>query len=452
MIESASQAIALEPKTAYFHGVIGEAHLMLGDRGNAKMSLQRAIDLEPAYSWAGLTLFDEQLADDEVEAAAVTLARIESHSPGPLVTARAVQPAARQRDKAEMAKRFTEVCAAPDASDWPVDAAVKAVAATPWSDVLERVLSAAIEQPSSHSQVGAAWLQHVGGRMFFLRLWRELSRLRSRGAAGLRATEAYLGQAKLFRTGLFIACHASWLREHVSLWALAGYALVTRGRYRRARRWFADYRARAPQPWMMINVIAAFQAGSDTAEADSAVEFACTLPGAQKEGKLRLWNAFRLAAAGTAPPPEPAPREEFWLFLHRATQAAATLADGVPDRKEAFRDSRKLLAEATSPYFNRGLGKLKMALHRRAAARIASARGGMVAMLWGWMKCLRSRSRRGADSRAARRPVGAQCCNHGPHDRREVAGISGGAIAALPLHYRAATRASAPRFRLYADP
>jgi tetratricopeptide (TPR) repeat protein len=390
LIAAATQALALEPRNAWFHGVIAEARLLLRDRGAAKTALRQALDLDPGYGWAANVLFDAQIADGEIDAAAATLARIEPHSRTPFMVARAVQLAVRQDDKGEAERRFAQVCAMPDPNDWPIDAAVRAIAGTPWSDVLERVLRRAVEEPGSHAQVGTAWLQLIGRKLFFSRLWSELARLRSRGPAGIRATEAYLRTASPLVVLVFIPRFAESLRAQLSLWALAGYALIARQNYRRACRWFADYRARAPQPWMMSNVIVALQAVRRDAEADAAIEFACALPGAEQESMVRLWNAFRLAIAGKVPPAEREPAEEFWLFLHRVTRAAAASADGAPDRANSFAESRRILAAARSPYFNRWLGRLKMGVHARAAARIARARGGVLAAVWGWLSALRS--------------------------------------------------------------
>ncbi|MGE5049840.1 MAG: tetratricopeptide repeat protein [Deltaproteobacteria bacterium] len=388
MLEAAMQGAALKPQSAPFHAAVAEASLRLGRRSEAKAALRRACDLDPAHGWAAPTLFDELLADGALEEAAAVLARIDARAPSAYVAARKVQLAARRKEQALARSALAEVCAATDANDWPVRSAAEVVAAAGWGRMLENVLSSALRAPVCHPEVGRAWMRHVGARSWLPRLWRELAGLQACGPAGVRAIEEYLNGNYRSAT-LFIARRGETLRGNLALWAAAGYALTSRRRYRAASRWLADYRARSPEPWMMLNVVASLHGDRRYADADEALEFALSLPGATDERNLRLWNGFRLALAGSVPPPEPAPAEDFWVFLHRITRAVAASSSDAADRKAAFRESRRLVHVALAPYFNRWLPSLHRAVLARAARRIAEARGGSLAALWAWSKRVR---------------------------------------------------------------
>jgi len=391
LLAAATRAIALEPRNAYAHGTAGEAKRLLDDRPGAKASLQRAIDLDPSYRWAGITLFDEQMQDGEVEAAATTLARLRIEGADPLVSARMVQIAARRGDREAAAQKLAEVLEQSCENDWPVATAVSAVESAGMRSVLVKALANAIDRPGTHPQAGASWLEHVGVRLPFFRLWPALRALRGKGEIGVRATRAYIHRLARRRVGLFVflLVQGAELRKELHLWAAVGYALVTQRRYRAARRWLADYRARKPEAWMVTNAIAALQACRRDAEADAAIEFACSLPDAQAEQKLRVWNGFRSALAGDPAPARALPREDadtFSWYLRTIALAVAAAVDPVAGRAAAFREARKLYKDAAAilPWEKRG--RIARGIQRRAVARIARARGGTVGFLWRFLR------------------------------------------------------------------
>jgi tetratricopeptide (TPR) repeat protein len=389
LLEAAAQLAVLEPRNAYAQGTIGEANLLLGDKEAAKAALKRAVDLEPGYRWAAIGLFDLELERGELDAAGGLLAHLERYSPGAFVAARSVQLAARRGDRDAASARLAALCAEPSDEKWPLEGAARAIADAGWREVLQQVLGRALDRNEVHPHVGAVWLEHVGSRVPFFRLWPALRVLRSRGEVGIRATEAYLqtlarlaGEVHL----LFLMVYRRELRANLQLWAAAGYALVTQHRYRRARRWLSDYRARKPEAWMMINVIAATQACGRDAEADAAVDFAAALPDAENEPSVTLWRAFRAALAGDPKPAlelaEPKEPTGFQQYLRKVSLAVAVSVDAAPPSAEAFREARRLLAEARETFGGARMGRPQRRMHARAVARIGRDRGGAIGFLW----------------------------------------------------------------------
>ncbi|MCX7702007.1 MAG: tetratricopeptide repeat protein, partial [Gemmataceae bacterium] len=90
-LEASEHLVRLAPRDAMSFEYRGEARRAAGDHTGAKEDFRRAFEIDPEYMMAGLNLLDEQLADDELEEAAETLAILREHSDGPHVRLRAIQ-------------------------------------------------------------------------------------------------------------------------------------------------------------------------------------------------------------------------------------------------------------------------------------------------------------------------------------------------------------------------
>src|SRR5205085_2546693 len=69
-------AIDRAPARAISHGYRGEGRYRCGDRAGATEDFRRAFEMDPTYGFAGMFLFDLQLGDGELDAAAATLAAL----------------------------------------------------------------------------------------------------------------------------------------------------------------------------------------------------------------------------------------------------------------------------------------------------------------------------------------------------------------------------------------
>jgi tetratricopeptide (TPR) repeat protein len=97
-LEAAENLVRLSPGDPSAFGYRGEAKLFSGDRRGAKADFQKAFDLDPNYEFAGIHLMDELLADNDLESANKTLARLQEHIGGPNVRLRAVRLAAKNKE------------------------------------------------------------------------------------------------------------------------------------------------------------------------------------------------------------------------------------------------------------------------------------------------------------------------------------------------------------------
>jgi len=393
LLEMAALGCNQDPTSAYLQGCVAEGKLLERNSAGAKLALQRAMELNPAYRWAGLVLLDLYLGDGELLAASEVLAVVEKHHSSPEVWDRAARLALHRGDRSEVEKRLYAICMDASEGDMPLRRAAAAVASAgePWANLLRDVLERVLGQPSPDAAAGAAWVEHVAAERRSWRVWRDLRILRERGLTGSHATEAYLRRLAETRGSelrLFLSFHREALQRELATWAAAGFALVSRRAYRAAAKWLADYASRSPEPWMVINAIVAFQTVGRDAETDAAIDFALALDGARDEERLQLWAAFRKALAG-APAEARAllaqcktDQDLYGRFLRQAALAVASATDASLTRSEAFRDARRQISAALDP-LHFPLPPLVRAIHARAVRVIARRRGGLLGFLWG---------------------------------------------------------------------
>lgn len=131
-LEAATNLARVAPRDCVSHGYLGEARIRTGDRAAGKEALRLAMTLDPAYPFASTMLFDTQLADGEMDAAAETLAHIEKHVGGDSATTRRVQLAAKRKDKDAALAGLAELCVSPKSEGWCWDTALAAVRTAGW--------------------------------------------------------------------------------------------------------------------------------------------------------------------------------------------------------------------------------------------------------------------------------------------------------------------------------
>jgi tetratricopeptide (TPR) repeat protein len=144
----------------------GEARLQTGDRDGGKADLRQAQQMAPNYPFAGMLLFDAYLADNELEAAAKSLAILQEHIGDAFVLARQTQLAAKQGDEPAAADALRQTLRAPCDSAWPVQTALAAVreAGPPADadDVLREVLGD--DEEPFNPWAAIAWFDGPAGK------------------------------------------------------------------------------------------------------------------------------------------------------------------------------------------------------------------------------------------------------------------------------------------------
>lgn len=294
-LEAAEALVRIHPQNELSHGYLGEALLNQGKRPQGKQALQRAFALAPTYDYAGLALFDLQLEDHELDAAAVTARQLRHHVNGFLVTAREIQLAAARNDRDAALKLLGQLCTTPAANGWSLSAAFEAVDRAGWSAAANELLDAALLRPDAAAEAGAVLI----ARSYRRSTWGLQKRLRemvARGPAGDRALHAYVEwlahNKKVDALRWFVWRNRAWIREKTPTWASIGYALVTLGQDRAAAKWLSDWRIRpAVESWMLLNLVEALRNLGRNDEAADVSRHAVTLAEDVGTSSHRLWLA-----------------------------------------------------------------------------------------------------------------------------------------------------------------
>ena len=285
-LEAAEALARLWPEEAVAHAYLGEARLRNGNRAGAKESFRRALALDPGHGFAAMSLFDLELEDEEIETAGTTLAVLKDHADAgdPYVIAREVQWTVARADRGAAMEALGRLCVAGEvSSDWPWQAADRAIVEAGSGALAESTYASALERSDAAPLVGELWVERWATR----RAWRQGRRLKlllaKGGEAACRALAAYireLGKARArIRLAACLRAHKPTLRRHTLCWAMVGFALTTLGRHRAAARWLADWPSRSGlQPWMLYNLVLCLRSLDRHAEAARASRHALDLP------------------------------------------------------------------------------------------------------------------------------------------------------------------------------
>ena len=394
-LEASEQLVRLAPENAICYGYRGDARRHNDDRPGAKDDFRRALELDPAYGYAGLALFDEQMTDNELDDAARTLAVLKEHDPDAFVTARAVQLAARRGDHAEAIKGLRELCVAAHERTWPLETAVDAVVSAGWAADAEQALGESLDLPNVHPRAGSLWVERHAARKDWSCV-RRFDALLARGAVGRAVVIAYAkALAKQKERSRLRGCvrrHGPALREETRDWGDIGYCFASLEDYRRAAAWMNDWRQRRDlQPWMLINLAISLRGLGDDGQANEVSHHALELPPDYTSPYHQTWLAFDAALAGDGAAIERlkgldvSSFDNTHKYVHHMVEVLSAVQQvAPPERPAAFRRARQQLDEAvrTITPLNDDRLALRRA-YRRCVRRLAQMRGGVPALAWG---------------------------------------------------------------------
>jgi tetratricopeptide (TPR) repeat protein len=393
-VEAAEQMVRLEPQEARAHATLADARLRSGDRAGAKASFRRTFDLDREFRPAGMMLFDEQLADGEVEEAAATLADVEETLRDEWSLARAVQLAVRRGQVDEAQLRLRELCVQPADDPWPYRTAVEAMAATGSGPAVTALLDEVVEQERANPNLGVLWVE----RRIACRDWkleRRLPALLKRGSVGARAAAAYLEalveNGRTVPARRFFKKYGPSLRCDLIAWGTVGSALLSLGEYRDALSWTDDWEERSGIcPWMLhVRAFALRSVGRDAAAGEVSRQALTLESEDNSNGAHALWLAIDHLLAERAEEagqllgrinPEELP--PFYHLLHAMACATATVKtispaerqNALPHVKQALHGVKAPAIVVRSPAWRRA--------HHGLARQIAREIGGMPAALW----------------------------------------------------------------------
>lgn len=261
-LHAAQQMVRLSPQSETAFGYYAHALLVSGEREEAKRNFQRALFIEPRYTFAAGWLFDISLEDGDLEAASHALEKLREADEGPYTLARVVQWAVAKGDEALAKEQLGKLCSAEPEAWWPFHAAIEAMASAGWSAAALEVLRRAVQQQEAVPMAGRYWARcevKYGERPGD----QKLASLKARGRLGDEAAHGLLvalGEQNDKRGTLrFVDQHTDWLRRSTHVWGAAVYALVLVRAWPRALAWaqyWKDYQNL--EAWMLCNTADAF--------------------------------------------------------------------------------------------------------------------------------------------------------------------------------------------------
>jgi len=392
-LEAAEMLARLRPQYEVGYGYLGEARLLNKDREGAREAYQRAVELNPAYEFAGNGLFDLQFEDGDLRAATETMSTLSTLSGSPFVTAREAQLAAKRVLRDEACDALKRVAAMPCDSPWPISAAVEALETAGWDDTARQTLEELLFDEETHVEVGPQWIRLCTAR----RNWKcaeQLPKLCERGEIGLRATYSYV--EALLQTGdaaklkRFVRKNEEWLRERTFTWGSVGYGLTGLRDYRLAAQWQSDWRDRENiEAWMLVNVAEGLRATGRGDEAVEAGRQALSMPPAFGQHLHHLWLAADEVLCGNVAEAKEhleyvaESLDDDYQFLLTMIEGIVEMAEASPDQAgHVFRQARRRMVRARAAYKVYPQEPARRRAYRRSLAALARHRGTLAARLW----------------------------------------------------------------------
>ncbi len=393
-LEASEMLVRLRPQYEVGYGYLGEARLLHDDREGGREAYQRAVELNPAYEFAGNGLFDLQFEDGDLAAAAETIATLRTHSGSPFVTARETQLAAKRARKDEACEALKRVATMPCDSPWPISASIEALVDAGWEDAIRQTLEDLLFEEATQVEVGPQWVKLCTSRGNW-KCAEQLPKLCECGEIGERATYAYfealLQSNNAQKLKRFVRKNRDWLRERTFTWGSAGYGLTGLREYQLAARWQSDWRDREDiEAWMLVNVAEGLRATGREAEAAEASRLALTLPPAFGQHLHHLWLAIDeafgrniSAAKEHLAGVDVESLDDDYQFLLTMIEGIVAMAEAPSDQAgHVFREARQKMVRARAAYKTYPQEPARRLAYRRSLAALAKHRGTLGAKLW----------------------------------------------------------------------
>lgn len=353
-LEAGQALVRIAPSRAIPYGYRGDAFERMGRKDKARADFEKAIEIDPEYSFAAASLFDLQLATKQYDDAARTLEVLVAHTPDDFTRARQVQLAARLGDRKRAAELLPALCDHEPTSRWPLDTATDAMIQAGMKRAMMRVLWRCLDFPGTSPRTGAIWINNLVCFQQPLVMWKLVSFVFRRWFKGVGLSAAYV-------RALAEGGHPGWLwwytllfwsglQSDTRLWGNVGHAHLALGLIRLGRRWIRGWHTRENlKPWMLVNVSQILLASNDVAEAVRVGQHALMLPEDHATNATRVQLALAQALTGQFAEADTLLREvdpktlDSWETVHHALANSLTqvaLADPA-NRHAAFRNATR---------------------------------------------------------------------------------------------------------------
>ncbi|OWK37938.1 tetratricopeptide repeat protein [Fimbriiglobus ruber] len=396
-LEAADNLVRLSPDDPAARAVRGEARRVLGDHRGAAEDFRAAFDLDPTFDAAGLQLIASQLATDDLNGAARTLALVREHADGTLVTLRAVQVAARKGNLDTARTEFRALTADSGAPRGVLRDAVAAFAAAGWEAEADEELAAAAQRDDASPTTAGLWAERLVEADQAWKVADGLSGIVALNRSAAReAVLTYLsGMAASGRAETVTATaqrYEELLREDDESWARAGTILVETRNFPMAAAWLSDWRTRADcRAWMLVPLAAAFRALHQDDRAEAVARDGIELAGdGLVPADFRAWLALSAAVAGDAATAAAhlAPVDQ--LGLPDGVKLVLAMAEAVlmvqtadaADKVKAFEEAKDHLRSAAGACAPKDLPPAAARWYRKTIARLSTDVGTWGAKAW----------------------------------------------------------------------
>jgi tetratricopeptide (TPR) repeat protein len=389
-LEATEQLVRLGPNDPSAFGYRGEARAAAGDRRGAKADFRRAFELDPTWAFAGISLFDSQLADNELGEAERTLEILEKNVGGPHVQLRSLRLKCERKDREGAHSVFAALVKVDDVPPFVINKAAAAMVEAGFAADLDATVDAELERSPSPA-VARLFVERAAARNDWSFLDR-LATLAKQGEGGREILYAALD-------ALSVPTHRGRLHDLIRRfgdlvrlthrgWAKAIGALVSVRDHEAAATWGADWRTRRPdEPWMLHQLAVAYRQLGRVEEARDVTVYALELPGEDTStDDFRVWLAFEAALDGQPDRAEgllrPVDVEELDEVPRAIHEFALTLVQVQREGRSRFVEARTS-GISTLKKLAASAGDADLALsYRRWAQRLARDAGGLGAWFW----------------------------------------------------------------------
>lgn len=395
-LEAAERLVGLTPSDPGTLDLRGLMRRAVGDQAGAKADFQKAFALDPHFLLAGLHLFDEQLANNELADAAETLATMQTNSPSPIVQYKTMQLAIKQEQQASALVALHELLIDPNASSGLVQLAVDEILRAGWAPALDRLIREEIDQPKLNPIVGRVWVERRLLHDDLTTVQKRLPELIERGPLGTQALLALIEwwsqpqHAAQLRS--LVRQHSDLLRQDTHTWASTGYALFQARDYLYAIEWLADWQSRSDvTPSMLMGLALSLRCQQRIVDAVRVHQAALALPSPDNTTPMHLlWLAVDSALIGSTH----SARDMLQVIdpdrldpYHRLVYALASAmlqvqASPMPARSAAFQQAKAAIVRAVAAHSDLSVDAALIQTYHACVSRIARDAGTIRAKLW----------------------------------------------------------------------
>jgi tetratricopeptide (TPR) repeat protein len=403
LLTVAEKLVDLAPNDPVPYGYLGEAYLRKADRGAARESFHRALELDPAYLRAGLGLFDEYLIEADFAAAEQLLENLLRQSSNASVLFRAIQLAVKMGDLDTALNRLNRLLTTSETHAELIDRVTTILKEAGGDEQVDQVLDRVLASPDVHPHVGSLWVQRRlrHGEPDWNSIMKCLDELVGRGEVGRHALIRYTDHlAERKRRKELRRCvqrYREFLRQCTWSWSRIGSALGIAEDHVESVRWLNDWERRpeVDSRTLLAHALHLRTLGWD-AEANRVHGQAVAHSGAVDTIAChQVWLALDEALSGNPPSArahlatlDPAVLDPDHVYLHALLEAILLVQEANPSERTVAFDTARQRFEGTSvDQFRLDHREAILPTYRRAVRRLAQEVGGMRARMWSWWRC-----------------------------------------------------------------